>query len=58
MASENETPEDWSELIQTRISPRALKALDDLSAESMSPSKAATVRKLIYIGLGLMKKEA
>lgn len=54
----NESPDDWTELVQTRISPKALKALEELSAESMSPSKAATVRKLIYVGLGLTKKEA
>lgn len=52
-----ETPDDWTELVQTRISPRARKVLEDRIAKDMSPSKAHTLRQLIYIGLGIVKDE-
>lgn len=52
-----ETPDDWTELVQTRISPRAQKALEEKIAKDMSPSKAHTLRRLIYVGLGLAKDD-
>jgi len=57
MANEGEGPDDWTELVQTRISEKALELLDEKIKKDMSPSKAVTVRKLIYQGLGLIKKE-
>lgn len=55
---EGEGPDDWTELMQTRISPRARKLLDEQMKKNMSPSYAVAVRKLIYQGLGLIDKDA
>lgn len=54
---EGEAPDDWTELVQTRISEKARKALDERIRNEMSPSMAVTLRKLIYQGLGLVKKD-
>lgn len=52
-----ETPHDWTELVQTRISPAARTRLEErLAAETMKPSMAHYVRVLIYQDLGLIKK--
>lgn len=53
-----ESPQDWTELVQTRISPAAAAELEKrLAAETMKPSKAHYVRVLIYKDLGLIPED-
>jgi hypothetical protein len=53
-----ETPHDWTELVQTRISPAARAKLEErLAAETMKPSLAHYVRVLIYKDLGIVKEK-
>lgn len=53
-----ESPQDWTELVQTRISPAAKAELEKrLAAETMKPSMAHYVRVLIYKDLGLIPED-
>ena len=52
----SESPADWTELVQTRISPAAEAALEAQMKDAMAPSKSHFLRVLIYKGLGLTKE--
>lgn len=52
-----ESPSDWTELVQTRISPAAEAELEARMKAAMAPSKAHFLRVLIYQGLGLAKED-
>lgn len=52
-----ESSSEWTNLVQTRISPKAKAELERQMEEAMSPSQAHFLRMLIYRGLGLVVKE-
>ncbi len=61
MAKQNdaqpEDPSDWTELVQTRISPKAERLLSERlvkGSSMMKVSRAAWLRELIYKDLGLL----
>lgn len=55
--SKPEQPDEWTQPVATRISKKAEKALADKLAKSVSSSRAAYVRHLIYRDLGLLPTE-
>lgn len=57
MAGELEVSADWTELVQTRISPRAENLLVAKLSRIQQSSRAAYLRRLIYLDIGLATTE-
>lgn len=49
-----ESPSDWTELLSTRVSPRAKKLVGDRLNARGGMSQSAWVRELVYRELGII----